>query len=82
MTSFGTTSAGDQTWSPRWVSDLALSFGPVRRGTATIGADNITNQYPDRSIVGNTNSGILPYSGISPFGINARFLYAKLSFGL
>jgi iron complex outermembrane receptor protein len=82
VTSFGTTSAGDQTWSPKWVSDLALSFGPVRRGTVTVGADNITNQYPDASIAANTNSGILPYSGISPFGINGRFIYAKLSFGL
>jgi len=82
VTSFGTTSAGDQTWSAKWVSDLALSFGPLYRGTATIGADNISNQYPDPSIAGNTNSGILPYSGIAPFGIDGRFLYAKMTFGL
>jgi hypothetical protein len=23
----------------------------------------------------------LPYSGIAPFGINGRFIYAKLSYG-
>jgi len=82
VTSYGTTSAGDQTWSPKWVSDLALSFGPVYRGTVTLGADNLSNQYPDASIPGNTNSGILPYSGIAPFGINGRFLYGKVTFGL
>jgi iron complex outermembrane receptor protein len=82
VTSYGTTSAGDQTWSPRWVSDLALSFGPVSRGTVTVGADNISNQYPDPSITGNTNSGILPYSGIAPFGIDGRFIYGKVTFGL
>ena len=80
VTSYGTTAAGDQTWSPKWVSDLALSYGPVSRATITFGADNIFNTYPDPTIIGNTNSGILPYSGISPFGINGRFLYAKLSY--
>jgi len=82
VTSFGTTTAGDQTWSPKWVTDLSLSYGPVSRGTITFGVDNIGNAYPDQSIPGNTNSGILPYSGIAPFGINGRFLYARVSFGL
>jgi len=82
VTSFGTTSAGDQTWSPKWVTDLSLSYGPLSRGTMTLGVDNIGNAYPDPSIAANTNSGILPYSGIAPFGINGRFLYVKLSFGL
>jgi iron complex outermembrane receptor protein len=81
VTSFGTTPAGDQTWDPKWVSDLALSYGPITRATVTLGADNIFNTYPDPTISGNTNSGILPYSGISPFGINGRFVYAKLSYG-
>jgi len=81
VTSFGTTAAGDQTWDPKWVTDLALSFGPVTRATITLGADNIFNTYPDPTITPNTNSGILPYSGIAPFGINGRFIYAKLSYG-
>ncbi|MFL5616020.1 MAG: TonB-dependent receptor [Gemmatimonadaceae bacterium] len=81
VTSYGTTTAGDQTWTPKWVSDLALSFGPVTRATVTLGADNIFNTYPDPTITANTNSGILPYSGIAPFGINGRFVYAKLSYG-
>jgi iron complex outermembrane receptor protein len=81
VTSYGTTPAGDQTWDPKWVTDVALSYGPVTRATLTLGADNIFNTYPDPSITANTNSGILPYSGIAPFGINGRFLYAKLSYG-
>jgi iron complex outermembrane receptor protein len=81
VTAYGTTSATDQTWSPKWVSDLALSFGPLDRATVTLGADNLFNAYPDASIAANTNSGILPYSGIAPFGINGRFIYAKLSYG-
>ncbi len=31
---------------------------------------------------GNSNFGIFPYSGISPFGFNGRFVYARVSFGL
>jgi iron complex outermembrane recepter protein len=83
VTAYGSTtsSTADQTWTPKWVTDLSLSYGPVSRATLTLGADNLTNQYPDPTITANTNSGILPYSGISPFGINGRFLYAKLSYG-
>src|SRR5689334_13438849 len=81
VTSFGATAAGDQTWDPKWVTDLSLSYGPITRATVTLGADNIFNTYPDPTIAGNTNSGILPYSGIAPFGINGRFIYAKLSYG-
>ena len=84
VTSYGTPTSGanDQTWGPRTITDLSLSFGPVRRGTITLGADNIFDTYPDPTIIANTNSGILPFSGISPFGFNGRFIYAKLSFGL
>ncbi|HEY2378956.1 MAG TPA: TonB-dependent receptor [Gemmatimonadaceae bacterium] len=81
VTSFGTTPAGDQTWSPKWVTDASVSYGPVTHATITLGSDNIFNAYPDATITPNTNSGILPYSGISPFGINGRFVYAKLAYG-
>jgi iron complex outermembrane receptor protein len=82
VTSFGTTAAGDQTFGAHWITDASLSFGPVRRGTVILGADNIFDTYPDPTITANTNSGILPFAGITPFGFNGRFVYAKLSFGL
>jgi iron complex outermembrane receptor protein len=82
VTSFGTTTAGDQTWSPKVVTDLSLSYGPVMRVRATLGADNVFDTYPDATIAANSNSGILPFSGISPFGFNGRFLYVKLSAGI
>ena len=82
VTSFGTTSSGDQTFAPRWITDGSFSFGPVRRATLIVGADNIFDKYPDPTIAANTNSGILPFAGITPFGFNGRFIYGKLSFGL
>jgi hypothetical protein len=34
-----------------------------------------------RNYAGNANFGMNPYSGISPFGFNGRFLWAKVSYG-
>jgi len=83
VTSFGTTAAGDQTFGPQWITDGSFTFGPVvRRATVIVGMDNIFDKYPDPTIAANTNSGILPFAGITPFGFNGRFLYGKLSFGL
>jgi iron complex outermembrane receptor protein len=83
VTSFGTTSSGDQMFGPRWITDGSFTFGPVlRRATVILGVDNIFDKYPDPTIAANTNSGILPFAGITPFGFNGRFLYGKLTFGL
>lgn len=97
VTSFGTAPTNaygplDQAYSPKWITDLALSYG-IRRITLTIGADNIFDVYPDRNnnngnIVftaengGTSNFGIFPYAGITPFGFNGRFVYTRVSVGL
>ncbi|MEO6526637.1 MAG: hypothetical protein ABIP93_08455, partial [Gemmatimonadaceae bacterium] len=82
----------DQTLSPKWVTDLSASYA-LSRYSLAIGADNLFDIYPDRAdnkgnIVptaengGTANFGIFPYQGISPFGFNGRFVYAKLTIGL
>jgi iron complex outermembrane receptor protein len=95
VTSYGTTATNatgplDQVFSPRWVTDLALSYG-IRGVTLTVGADNIFDVYPDRNnnngdpTTGNggtANFGIFPYAGISPFGFNGRFIYTRMAVGL
>ena len=95
VTSFGTTATNatgplDQTFSPKWITDLSLSYG-IRGATITVGADNIFDVYPDRNnnngdpLTGNggtANFGVFPYAGISPFGFNGRFIYTKLAVGL
>ena len=66
-------------------NDIAGNTGP---GTLTVGADNVFDVYPDENddrgdvaanVAGNANFGIFPYNGISPFGFNGRFLYARAS---
>ena len=97
VTSFGSAATNqygplDQTFSPKWVTDLSASY-VLNRFSVSIGADNVLDVYPDRNnnngnIVpgaengGTSNSGIFPYAGISPFGFNGRFIYAKLVAGL
>jgi iron complex outermembrane receptor protein len=63
----------------------------LRRYRLTLGVDNIADVYPDRNnnpgdyrtnSCGNANCGIFPYSGITPFGFNGRFVYARMSAGL
>ncbi len=40
---------------------------------------NGTGGTPGNGTSGNGNVGIFPYSGVSPFGFNGRFIYGKLS---
>ena len=95
VTSFGVDTVGsprnvDQTFGATWVSDASVGY-TFGRATLTLGADNLFDNYPDRNnnngdplttFGGNSQFGIFPFSGISPFGFNGRFVYTRLSFGL
>jgi iron complex outermembrane receptor protein len=85
----------DQTFGAKWITDANVSYTYARIYNFTIGADNIFDVYPDRNsypgtpfnaagfpsagVPGNGNVGIFPYSGVTPFGFNGRFVYGKLS---
>jgi iron complex outermembrane receptor protein len=85
----------DQTFSAKWITDANVSYTYARIYNFTVGADNIFDVYPDRNsypgtpfnaagfptagVAGNGNVGIFPYSGVTPFGFNGRFVYGKLS---
>jgi iron complex outermembrane recepter protein len=67
----------DQTYKARWITDANVSIPLVRQVGITIGVNNIGDVYPSENIPANNNSGIFPYNGISPFGFNGRFIYAR-----
>ncbi|MEO7068404.1 MAG: TonB-dependent receptor [Rhodanobacter sp.] len=69
----------DQTFSPKWLLDLAANYR-VNDWTFTVGADNALNTYPDKNIANNTNNGTLPYSTFSPFGYNGAYVYGKVRY--
>ena len=80
----------DQKYGAKFVMDLSAGVKLLNRHTITIGADNLFDTYPERNLnpgspTGNgglSNFGIFPYAGISPFGFNGRFVYAKMSVGM
>jgi iron complex outermembrane receptor protein len=73
-----------QSFSPEVVVDVAANYRLQKQMSVTLGADNVTDAYPDQLKSGNNFLGILPYSPMSPFGFSGAFYYMKLryDFGL
>jgi iron complex outermembrane receptor protein len=85
-----TNQPADQTFLAKWVTDVSGSYRLLGRVTLGVGADNVFDVYPDKQseqwnvatgFAGNSNFGMNPYSGISPFGFNGRFFWARLTYG-
>jgi iron complex outermembrane receptor protein len=81
----------DLVLSPKFITDLSASYQLPGRTTLTIGADNILDVYPDQitdlgdvaaGYSGQGTFGIYRFSGLSPFGFNGRYLFARFSVGL
>ncbi len=74
--------SGDQQFAARWLLDLAASY-KLDAWTFTVGADNLTNQYPTKTALNNAvddRADGLQYSPLSPFGFNGRYVYGKVAF--
>jgi iron complex outermembrane receptor protein len=77
----------DQVLSPKWISDLELRYEVGEQLELAFGANNLFDVYPDRRPVGArpgggtypVNFSFLPFTGVSPFGFNGRFLYGRAS---
>ncbi|AFC86980.1 outer membrane receptor for ferrienterochelin and colicins [Frateuria aurantia DSM 6220] len=77
----GNTAAGDQTFAARWLLDTTINY-TYHNWTFTVGANNLTNQYPSRVTKNNTYDyyyGELPYSPLSPFGYNGRYVFGNVT---
>ncbi len=80
----GTRSTGrdDQTFAARWLLDTSASY-KFRNWEFALGVNNLTNQYPTRVSANNTFDYFhneLPYSPLSPFGFNGRYIFANATF--
>ncbi|MEO7520486.1 MAG: TonB-dependent receptor, partial [Gemmatimonas sp.] len=69
----------DNVYSAKWITDVSAEVTFLRRARVTIGADNVMDTYPDYNSAATNNNGIFPFSGISPFGFNGRFVYVRLN---
>ncbi|KAF1715263.1 TonB-dependent receptor [Pseudoxanthomonas yeongjuensis] len=72
--------ANDQTYGATWIVDASASYRPGENWTLTLGADNLLDEYPDRTLFANSNSGQFPYSSQSPAGFNGSYLYGRISY--
>ncbi|PZQ33497.1 MAG: TonB-dependent receptor, partial [Stenotrophomonas acidaminiphila] len=70
----------DQTYGAKWILDASTSFRPSENWTLTLGADNLLDEYPDRTIFPNSNSGQFPYSSQSPGGFNGAYVYGRIAY--
>ena len=46
----------------------------------TVGASNLTNQYPDKAVFANTAGGNLPYPESAPYGFSGAYYYASVTY--
>lgn len=70
----------DQTYGAKWIIDASASFKPSEQWTLTLGADNLLNEYPDRTIPANANHNQFPYSSQSPTGFNGAYVYGRVAY--
>ena len=72
----------DQTFSSRVLLNLSASYNWAD-WTFTVGADNVTNQYPTKASLNNVyedRADGLQYSSLSPFGFNGRYWYGRVTY--
>ncbi|GAC1478923.1 MAG: TonB-dependent receptor [Gemmatimonadaceae bacterium] len=81
VTSRNSTPTLDQTFTAKYITDASAAFRIAPRMSLSAGVDNMFDVYPDENNQpGNSNSGIFPYSSLSPFGFNGMFYYGKLTY--
>jgi iron complex outermembrane receptor protein len=71
----------DQTFNPKTITDLSVSYDVTRYFTLTVGSTNIFDVYPDKQThSGNVSLGRFIYSRrVEQMGYNGRFVFARLS---
>lgn len=75
----GTTAANDFVLSPKVLLDLEARVRLGEQWRLAIGADNITDKYPDAFPINLNTTGNTPFSNYSPFGRSGRYVYARVS---
>jgi iron complex outermembrane receptor protein len=76
--SFTQNPADDQSYAPRWLTDVEASYR-TDRYTLAVGAQNLFDAFPDRNTTVNSFNGIQTFPSHSPLGMNGRAIYARMS---
>jgi len=73
------TGAFDVRTGDKAVVDLEARYGFTEHVTLAVGANNMFDEYPDRTPVTVNTTNATAFTSFSPFGFNGRFLYTRLS---
>lgn len=76
----GTTAAFDFTLDPATVVDLEGRWQFNDNLGFALGAENLTDRYPDAFPISLNTTGNTPFTNYSPFGRSGRFVYARVSY--
>ncbi|GAA0900070.1 TonB-dependent receptor [Rothia nasimurium] len=77
---FGGGDVPTQTYGARWQLDAEAEWHVTERFSVALGGQNITDQYPRRSIPEIAYAGNFPYDVISPIGTNGAYWYGRLRY--
>lgn len=69
-----------QTYGSVWSLDAEVAVQIIDGWTVAIGADNLTDEYPDLSSDDINFFGHLPYDVLSPIGMNGAYYYLRTQF--
>jgi len=69
----------DQVYDALFTTDIELGYNFSENVRITAGANNLFDQYPDKTFQGNSFNGIFQYSGFSPSGFGGRYLYSRIT---
>ena len=76
--SFTLNASDDQEYAAKWLTDVEGSYRASQYRLA-IGASNLFGVFPDRNSTVNSFNGIQTFPSHSPFGMNGRTVYARIS---
>ena len=78
----GMVESRDQTFAPKWITDLSAKYQFTPRLALDLGGNNILNIYPDRhQHSANTDHGLFIYSRrVQQFGVRGAFWYGRMNF--
>jgi iron complex outermembrane recepter protein len=76
----------DQVYGAKWLADLDFSY-QWGRYLFGVGVENLFDTFPDKNLRAGTPSGsaqvggagVFQYPGNSPFGMNGRFVYSRVT---
>ena len=69
-----------QTYGAEWQLDAEVEFRITPKWSVALGGQNLTDEYPDRSIDDIAYFGNLPYDVLSPIGSNGAYYYSRIRY--